>query len=508
MLKLAEVFQDYMVLQHGAAVKIWGKTEPEEAVNVSIQNLSAHTIADKDGKWSAEVGPLIPSEEESMIVRSGEEEINLFHIAVGEVWIAAGQSNMEFFMKYEKHYSEELEKCENHRLRFFDVPEVCFEGQKDAFDYSEFGRWRICNPENLGYFNGVGYYFQKELESYCKMPLGIIGCSWGGTTSSVWMNKESVRRLDNIWYQQYQKKINGLDFNAYYEAEKKNPMNDRGSFYHSPFDAFIMPRTPSMKEIGEFMGGAEPPAMDPDHLIPQTVPGCLFEYMVKTIAPFTAKGVLWYQGESDDEAAGQQEIYKDMLKTLIEDWRAIFANEQLPFFVVQLPGFKQWFGFGNQDWGKLRKAQEEAVKEVTNAYLCSISDCGEERDIHPKNKKTVGKRLSLLARKYAYGETELLADAPIVKESYKNERGIILEFENAEGGLYIEGKSLHALQVSDGSKELNFTYEIEDDRLIINPYCPKDSKLTIRFAQTDYYEVNLYNQSHVPAIPFEIEVIV
>ena len=130
--------------------------------------------------------------------------------------------------------------------------------------------------------------------------------------------------------------------------------------------------------------------------------------MVKKTAPFTARGVLWYQGESDD-VPGLQSLYKDMLTGLIGDWRDIWKDAKLPFYVVQLPGYDSWM-MQSSLTSAIRRCQEEVADSVEDVYLCSISDVGVEKDIHPKDKKTVGHRLLCWQESNTYGE-ELLADA-------------------------------------------------------------------------------------------------
>ncbi|MCD7763755.1 MAG: sialate O-acetylesterase, partial [Lachnospiraceae bacterium] len=376
MLRLPEIFQSNMVLQYNHPVKVWGMSDPAESVQIEIQSQSISAVSDEQGNWQVLLEPLEISYDESLTVRTSKEEWRAEHVAVGAVWIAGGQSNMEFFMKYEKHYEEELENCENALLRFFDVPKIAFDGQRETFDYSEYAVWRDCNRENLGYFSAVGYYFQKMIAERLKMPVGIIGCNWGGTTASVWMSEETLERLDNVWFHQYRERTREIDWTHYYEEEKKNPENNKGALYHDAFNEFFMSRTPAAEEAEEFF--KDMPPYDLNHMQPQTVPGCLFEHMLKSIAPYTVTGVLWYQGESDDEAVGQQEIYQVMLRSMIEDWRKELDCPDLPFLIVQLPGFKKWLFVENQDWSKIRKAQESVADADENVMLCSISDAGEE----------------------------------------------------------------------------------------------------------------------------------
>lgn len=180
MLSAASVFQHGMLLQRSIPVAIWGQADPNTIVMASIQKRTASTSVGKDGYWQLELPPRQASENETLLLTSGDEQLVFTDVAVGEVWLAGGQSNMEFHMRYEKHLQQELPSCENNRLRFYDVPKVSFEGQMAAFDYSQVGKWRKASSIDLEWFSAVGYYFQKELAQVLDVPVGIVGCNWGG----------------------------------------------------------------------------------------------------------------------------------------------------------------------------------------------------------------------------------------------------------------------------------------------------------------------------------------
>lgn len=166
-----------------------------------------------------------------------------------------------------------------------------------------------------------------------------------------------------------------------------------------------MPKTPSEEELKDFFGNM-PENIEKflDMLQPQAIPGSLYEHMVKQAAPYSVRGVLWYQGESDD-VPGRNKLYKDMLAGLISDWRILWGDETISFLIVQLPGFEKWMMNATKNqYSIIRSCQQYVTDTVKNTYLCSISDLGEEMDIHPKNKKDVGNRLALLARGHVYGE--------------------------------------------------------------------------------------------------------
>lgn len=513
MLRTAAIFSEGMILQREKAVTVWGSADPGAAVTVSIQGQCVKTRTGEDGGWEAVLAPLTASEQEVLTVKTDGEEIRIGDVAVGEVWIAGGQSNMEFPLRYEKYRDEESGTV-NKNLRFYDVPEICYEGQDQDFDYSNVGIWRKAEGDDLTYFSAVGYYFQKEIAAKLSVPVGIVGVNWGGSRSCAWMREETIRRVGEPWICLYEESIADLDMEQYWKEQRTNPMNDRGNPNMGAFERFILPRTPSTQEVMEFfaqMTGRAGDGSDAPGGIPsmegivdaKTRPGCLYEHMVKVTAPYTARGVLWYQGESDD-MTGLQPLYTVMLTGLIGDWRGIWRDETLPFLVVQLPGWRSWLAIKNEDYAAIRRCQQEVAESVPNVYLASISDGGEEFDIHPKDKRTVGRRLALLAENHVYGE-ELLSDAPAADAVRRDKDVITIVFRNAGTGMKIEGETVNALAVTCEGTELTYSARTETDRLVILLSEPVKGRVRIAFAQGDWYQVNLFNETGIPAIPFIAE---
>lgn len=519
MLTFGKLFQSGMVLQRQKPVTVWGKAEAGAEVTVSIQGKMVKTAAKDDGTWMVSLPPLEASGQETLTASSGMTELVLTDVAVGEVWIAGGQSNMEFPLCYEKHWAQEKDTV-NADLRFYDVPEICYDGQEKDFDYSNMGVWRKADGEdNLKYFSAVAYYFQKAIAADRKVPVGIVGCNWGGTRACVWMKKETVERVGKPWMDLFEKTAADVNMEKFWEEQHTNPMNDRGNVNMDPFNAFLLSGTPSMEEIVQMVkggmqkaaeAGMEMPEMSMEEtmakyanmLQPTVFPACLYEHMVKETAPFTARGVLWYQGESDD-VPGLQSLYRDMLTGLIGDWREIWKDDSLPFYVVQLPGWDSWMMQSSLDYPTIRRCQEETAESVENVHLCSISDVGEEHDIHPKDKKTVGQRLALLARKYTYGE-DIPADAPVLKNAKRQDGNLVLTFANTGGGLRIDGDQVAALSVTKEKQEISFTAKADKDQLILTPEGLPEDSVKVDFAQTGWYQVNLYNSANIPAIPFSV----
>ena len=502
MLRAAEIFQTGMILQREKSVRVWGSANPGSKLHLSIQAKQANTIADENGNWTAELPPLSASNDETLMISDGQETLLFSDVAVGEVWIGAGQSNMEFWMRYEKHCAKEKERPSNPNIRFYDIPKIAYDGQKQQFDYSRVGRWRTATPEDIEYFSSVSYYFERVLEAELNVPVGVIGCDWGGTTSSAWMSAESAEQTGKPWVEDRKTKFAAVDMDDYWKNAGRNPNNDTGNPFEFDFNEFMLPRTPSEEEIKDFFDKMDDSAAEFMGLPqPQMIPGSLYEHMVKEAAPYTVRGVLWYQGESDEEL-GQQELYQGMLTALISDWRKLWHEETLPFLIVQLPGFDSWFGCVNHGFHIIRQCQQNVVDADDNLYLCSISDAGEQFDIHPKNKMVVGERLALLALGHIYGK-QILCDAPRFAAVERNGGRIVLSFVNADGGLVIKGDTVNALVVLEGEKELQVSAGVEGACLILE-LSEKCGAVQINFAKTAWYQVNLYNQSGVPAIPFSV----
>lgn len=518
MLTAAKIFQSGMILQREKPVKVWGCGDAGKKVIASVQGKSGETVVDGQGNWMIVLNALTASESELLVIECGAEKIVCEDVAVGEVWLAGGQSNMEFPMRYEKHYYAGNVYKDNARVRFFGVPEVCFDGQKEAFDYSAYEVWRKVDKDDLQYFSAVGYYFQSELEETLDVPVGIIGCNWGGTRACAWMDPETVEKVGKPWIDLQNEMINGRDMDDYWAGELHNPMNDRGNPF-DPFAELMMPRTPSFAEIMEFNQAMGMPPLDPSifatMLMPHTFPGCLYEHMLKSVAPYALRGFIWYQGESDDED-GKQILYKDMLTGLINDWRKLWEEDELPFIMVQLPGFEFWMGQGPKHYEIIRQCQQAVSENVAGVYAASISDAGEQMDIHPKNKKVVGHRLALLARHYVYGEA-IACEAPVLAEVTRNENRIELSFDHTYGGLTLGSDEAVKCGVVDQKVntianlnvvgiEGNIPYEakIHGDKVILTLSEDTKEPLSIEFAYSSWFLVNLYNQAGIPAKPFKV----
>lgn len=500
MLKLAMIFTDKMVLQRGKEIPVWGTSDAGTEIQIEFDGTVSTGYTDAEGKWKI----LLPQHEAGcgyeMRISSKEESVCLQDVCVGEVWLAGGQSNMEYLLGFEKHYEELLEKEKNPRIRFFDYPEVSYEGQLEDFNYRHEGFWRSCTNEDLAYYSAVGYYFAENIQKALDVPVGIVGCNWGGTTACSWMDPQRLIGTEGeFWIKDFQEAQIGLDVEEYKREFVKNPQNDRTNQLEDPFGVQVVKNTlPREQQLVLMKLGEENPVVIGPYY--ERRPGGLYETMLKKICPYAIRGVIWYQGESDSDK--NPEAYTTVFTKLIENWRDLWG-EELPFLFVQLAPFGNWLGCDGVRYPIIRACQETVSKTVPSAWMASIGDAGMRWDIHPKDKLPVGNRLALLARGHVYGEN-LLCDAPELIRAGKVGSEIEVLLKHAEG-LYIKGDKLQAMTgiTEDGKECILDCADAEDDKLLIHN-CEKIVEL--RFASCDYYEVNLYNKAGIPLKPFTAKV--
>lgn len=504
-----------MVLQQNEPVYIFGTGTPLSKIEISFQNKKFTNNVDEKGKFQFKIGPFKIDHGSNLKVSSQDEEILLQDVAVGEVWLCAGQSNMEFPMGYDRELSEEEKECPQNDIRYFDYPEVAYEGEINDADYGKhFGFWRKATKHDLKYFTAVGYYFAKKMqEKFPNTPIGLLACNWGGTLVSCWMSKKALFNADagSIW-QDFQDKIKDLDVPKYEKEFKQRAGNFRTTVFENQVVNWIMTGL-SMEEIDQRLAKQ---AKKREQWVPQPIgpyfewrPCGLFKTMLKHVAPFTVKGVLWYQGESD---ANYAPLYQKQLVEMIKEWRKLFDNAKLPFMIVQLAPFIHQFGDWGNNWPLIRHAQQEVVDTVANTGLVVITDSGMKWDIHPVRKRSVGTRLALQALNKVYG-INVACEAPRLQNaelnSQKNE--ITLSFLYAYDGLKIidHKEWISGLSIIQEGKYF--------DHLPVKNVCGNkvildvtgfdfSKKMIINVAERDYYCMNIKNSAGIPARPGECEV--
>jgi hypothetical protein len=225
-------------------------------------------------------------------------------------------------------------------------------------------------------------------------------------------------------------------------------------------------------------------------------PGQLYNGMIAPLAPFTLTGVLWYQGESN---ASKPELYPRILSSMIADWRTRFDSPALPFFLVQLPSFTDTHFL----W--IREAESQVARDVPNVAVAVTIDTNDGYDLHPRQKREIGRRLSLLARQKVYKES-LVASGPVFKSAAADGANIRVTFDTSGHGLAsatpdaIKG---FALAADDGA----YRYAdatIDGDAIVVHCDAIADPK-TVRYAWAGIPQATLTNKSGLPAAPFRTD---
>ena len=504
----AIVFGSNMILQRNKPIAVWGKCAAGDIVKVT---LGEHTVScvSEHGKWQVTLPAMEACESISMRIEAEKygEFIVFENIAIGEVWLAGGQSNMEFLLKYDVNAADLISAANDPLLRFFDMPEVSFAGHYELGWFEQYGFWRSWRPEDAPWFSAVGYYFARQLREKLHVPVGILGCNYGGTVSSAWTDKETLQSNGELRpvLDMYEKSLSTLNYPEYNRALEASVLRDP-SIMQAMLDRLMM---------GEKMQFTPPSLSDPNAPKPifmflgpqsQNAPSVLYENMLKAVMPYSIRGFIWYQGESDEDH-GWTSFYDKSIKAMIECWRKGWG-EELPFLQVMLAPFWGWGMARAKEYPLLRKMQLKACSDVPQTYCACIMDAGDAENIHPRRKQPAGERLALLARKYVYGDENLDAWSPRATAAAFEGNNVVVSFSDSAGGLTAEDgvKTIKAF-IGDSEVE-NITAIAKGDKVIVSSPDFTDSKtVLIQYAEENYCEPNLVGGTGLPAFPFTIKAV-
>lgn len=385
------LFQDHAVLQRDKPVPVWGRADPGENVSVAFAGQRVETVADAAGRWRVTLAPMPAARTPASLTITGRNVVTLSDIVVGEVWLASGQSNMEWAVKNTHDADLETRVARFPLVREIKIEHRVSENPADGFE----GGWRPATPETVGNFSAAAYHFAKDVHLALDVPVGIINSSWGGTRIESWMSPAALA-ADPAFAIVAKRWADNL---AAYPAKK------------AEFDVALAAwkADKAAAEVrGERFTTVEPrPPQGPGS---HGTPSGLFQGMIAPLTPGALRGILWYQGESNSAQAAE---YKNLFPALIRDWRAAFGQGDLPFFWAQLASFSR----GNPNdtsWAVLRESQAAALALPATGQI-TLSDAGvsDRWDIHPRNKLPVGRRFARLALARVYGDQTLADTGPV-----------------------------------------------------------------------------------------------
>ena len=498
--KAAPVFSDNMVLQHGKPVPVWGTGAEGDVVGVIWEggktSVKAQTSV-RGGRWSLSLPPLAAGMRGELVITNETDEIRFGNVVTGDVWFAGGQSNMELELINCQGGEAELAACANPAIRFYQVVKRAVVDDEYLREEAA-GKWQECSPQTAAMLSAVAFFFARKINADLGIPIGIINCSWGGTSISAWMSREQLlkSRAGQKFIDDYAAKVGGKS-TAQYNAEM-----DEYFAQWREWDECVRARREkepgvSWETLNKECGQC--PWPQPAGNTSPYRPANLHTSRIIRAAPFALRGFLYYQGEEDEFRAAD---YREMMYYLVDQWRSDWG-EHLPFLFVQLPMFascEEMEAGPPKHWCVLRESQYLASLDIANTGMAVIIDCGEFDNIHPLDKQTVGFRLALQALKKVYG-AGVDADGPVFARAeaegsslrlYFDNAGRGLEFRGGGGGFEIageEGPYFPAQAAIDGSGVI-----IRSDKV--------DRPKRARYAWTKFGPAPLYAGNGLPAMPF------
>jgi sialate O-acetylesterase len=503
--KLPAIFADHLVLQRGKAVAVWGTADAGEEVSVSFAGQSKTATADKDGAWKVALDKLEASAEGRELKVKGKNEVAFKDVLVGEVWICSGQSNMGFTVNRAIDAEKEMAAANDPQLRMFHVQNtVADEPQKDVLKKAADTAWLETTPQNVGNFTAAGYFFGRELRKQLNVPIGLINTSWGGTRCEAWTSKPALEAVPTC-----KAIITGWDevLKTYDGAKAKEA--------HDKMAKAQLEKIAKIKEANAKPGATQQPV--PAGVRPfedlntsQHRPSVLFNAMISPLVPYTVKGAIWYQGESNQKRAVQ---YQTLLPTMIKDWRKHWGDD-FSFYIVQLasfgngkPSWPQPVG-ADDTWAELQWAQFVTAAKTPKCGLAVANDIGEEKDIHPKNKQEVGRRLALQALVKDYGKKEMLSGGPIYAGGDQVANKFVINFSNGVGLKSRDGGDLKGFIICGGDKVWKpAKAKIVEGRPSVNVWSDEvKTPAAVRYAWASWCpEANLVNKDGLPTSCFRTD---
>ncbi|MGV3661796.1 MAG: sialate O-acetylesterase [Prosthecobacter sp.] len=477
--KLPSVFTDHLVLQRDKPVPVWGKAEPGEEVTVEFAGQKKITKAGADGKWSVTLDPMTANAE-PQVLKAGNAAVQ--DVLVGEVWLASGQSNMEWEMAWKPDTQAEIPSANHPNLRLLKIPKTVALSPQDDVPAA----WARSTPETVGAFSAVGYHFGLRLQEELKVPVGIILSAWGGTRIEPWTSIEGFEAVPEM-----------KDFAASTRAQL--PGSDAYRAANEKHLAAIEQWTQAVRAALEKKQAvpampAQPAALPANHVSPTS----LYNAMIHPLVPYAIRGSIWYQGESNHNEGF---AYTDKTKALLASWRSVFKNADLPFYFVQIAPWQ----YGAEDVEILPQFWQAQVAclKIPHTGMAVITDIGEVADIHPAHKKEVARRLSLWALSKTYSRSEIDPSGPLYASHAVEGSSIRVKFDHAASGLAArDGKPLSHFEIG-GSDGVFHPAEakIEGDSVILTSAAVPQPRRA-RFAWSKLAIANLMDKDGLPATAF------
>lgn len=459
-LELAGIFADNMVIQQQTDAAIWGKGPPNLTVSVkpSWSGKTIKTQTDAEGRWKTSINTPPAGGPFKIQIECDKDKIELKNVLSGEVWICSGQSNMQWKLRGfgAEQFKEDVEKAKFPEIRLCDVqPSLALEEQEDVRS-----NWKVCNPSTAYNFSAVAYFFGSRLHQELDVPIGLISTNWGGSSAEAWTNSKTLNE----------------EFPEFSKVLKSYP-----------------------KIIAE-TGVSYPRGKPTPKGLNQRSPASLYNSMIHPLIPFSLRGVIWYQGESN---CTKPEQYRTLFPAMINNWRTAWDIGEFPFYYVQIAPFS--YKREPVEVAFLREAQLMALS-VPNTGMAVTMDVGEVDNIHPREKKPVGERLALLALARTYGKKDLVDSGPLYKSHKISRDEVSLEFSHVGGGLTSrDGEALTHFTIAGKDKKFVPAEAVISGNSIIARSEDVRKPVAVRFGWGNADTPNLMNKEGLPSSSFRTD---
>ncbi|MDD3587511.1 MAG: sialate O-acetylesterase [Thermoguttaceae bacterium] len=444
--KMPAVFASHMVLQRDLDTPIWGWAAATETVTITVAGQTKKATAEADGKWFVRLDPVKAGGPYTMTVTGTKNKIVFDDVLFGDVWLCSGQSNMGFTVNRSVNAEKEIAAANFPNIRLLRIQTTSKALPQTDVQVTP---WAACTPKNVPSFTAVGFYFGRKLYQELNIPIGLINCSWGGSTCEAWVNEKVLAGYPDL-----------------------------------------------------------APLVDPkqiDKTKPHKKATYLYNGMIVPIRPFGIKGVIWYQGESNAGRAAQHDI---MFPVMIQNWRDEWQQGDFPFYFVQLANYmKIKDAPGDSAWAELRESQSRALACRNTGEAVTI-DIGEANDIHPKNKQDVGLRLAAWALAKDYGKN-VPYSGPRLRDMKIDGDKAVVSFDFVGTGLVAKGakpnEDVKGFAMAGADRKFYWAKAtVKGDTIVVS--CPEVKRpWAVRYAWADNPICNLYNKEGFPACPFRTD---
>jgi sialate O-acetylesterase len=492
-------FSDHMVLQRDMKVPVWGTAAPGETVAVEFAGQKKSVEVGAQGQWRVELDPMPACSEGRVLTVSssqGKSSVRFADVLVGEVWLCSGQSNMDFTVaRTERFYfcgvtneADEVAAAHYPGIRMFTSDSArSYEPRSSIPGCS----WKVCTPEAVREFSAVGYFFARDLQKEIKTPIGILTLTYGASTAQAWIRREALAASPKL-----APMLEKFDADVKAAQSETNRLAREAAL--KKWEAAVAKAKAAGKKAPR-----RPNVFDP--VQDQHNPTVMFNGVIAPVIPFAIRGVLWYQGESI--ATGGVEMYPLLQSTLIQDWRRLWGQGDLPFYICQLAAYKSPVPDPNSP-GRIPATREAqaTVLALPNTGMVVTIDIGDAGNVHPKNKQDVGNRLMRIALARVYGR-RLEYSGPMYESMKMEGNAIRVKFSHADGGLVARGGPLKQFAVAGADRKYvwaNATIDGKDAVVVSSPQVLQP--VAVRYAWADNPEgCNLYNTELLPAAPFRTD---